>query len=111
RLDPSAPDLAPEYVGHFGDTTEAGALRMVESIAGDPVYDRLLIAEEDLRVGTTLRVYDLAGNYTGRDLPPERFTAQAEGVALCACPDDLGYCTAAAQNTDLPGLPLFHPRQ
>ncbi len=34
-------------VGQFGDTTEAGALRMVESIAGDPFHDRLLIAEED----------------------------------------------------------------
>jgi 3-phytase len=111
RLDPSAPDLAPEYVGHFGDTTEAGALRMVESIAGDPVYDRLLIAEEDLRVGTTLRVYDLAGNYTGRDLPPERFTAQAEGVALWACPDGRGYWIATDQNSDLTVFHVFDRRE
>jgi len=31
----------------IGDTTEAGALRVVESIWGDPANDRLLIAEED----------------------------------------------------------------
>ncbi|HLS84416.1 MAG TPA: phytase [Arenimonas sp.] len=111
RLDPSAPDLAPEYLGHFGDTTEAGALRMVESIAGDPVHDRLLIAEEDLRAGTTLRVYDMAGRYTGRDLPPEHFTAQAEGVALWACPDGRGYWIATDQNADLTVFHVFDRRE
>jgi 3-phytase len=86
--------------GQFGDTTEAGALRMVESIAGDPAHDRLLIAEEDRRVGTTLREYRLDGRYTGRNLPPERFQAQAEGVALWACADGSGYWITADQSTE-----------
>jgi 3-phytase len=92
-------------VGEFGDTTEAGALRMVESIAGDPFHDRLLIAEEDVRVGTTLREYHMDGRYTGRDLPPDRFQAQAEGVALWACADGSGYWITADQTR---GQTIFH---
>lgn len=85
-------------LGNFGDTTPAGAMRMVESIAGDPAHDRLLIAEEDRRVGTTLREYRMDGTYTGRDLPPERFQSQAEGVALWACPDGSGYWITVDQS-------------
>ncbi|WP_227977936.1 phytase [Arenimonas daejeonensis] len=102
---------AVEYAGHFGDTTEEGALRMVESIAGDPAHDRLLIAEEDVRVGTTLRVYDLAGNYTHRSLPRERFKAQAEGVALWACDDGSGYWITTDQNSDLTVFHVFSRRE
>ena len=100
-----------DYLGHFGDTTEAGALRMVESIAGDPAHDRLLIAEEDVRVGTTLRVYDLAGTYTHRSLPRERFKAQAEGVALWACGDGSGYWITTDQNADLTVFHVFSRRE
>lgn len=83
------------YEGAFGDTGEAGALRIVESIAGDPAHDRLLIAEEDRRVGSTLRDYALDGRYRGRDLPP--FDAEAEGISLWACNADSGYWIAADQ--------------
>jgi 3-phytase len=103
--------LEARLAGQFGDTTEEGALRMVESIAGDPEHDRLLIAEEDLRVGTTLRVYDLAGRYTGRNLPRERFKAQAEGVALWACPDGSGYWVTTDQNSDLTVFHVFDRRE
>ena len=95
----------------FGDTTEAGALRMVESIAGDPQHDRLLIAEEDVRVGTTLREYRMDGTYTGRDLPPKHFQAQAEGVALWACPDGSGYWITADQSSDRTVFHVFERRQ
>ena len=99
------------HMGQFGDTTEAGALRMVESIAGDPEHDRLLIAEEDLRVGTTLRVYTLGGEYAGRNLPRERFKAQAEGVALWACPDGSGYWITTDQARDLTVFHVFDRRE
>ena len=82
-------DLQSRYLGAFGDTTEAGALRMVESIAGDSANDRLLIADEDRRVGSTLREYDLEGMYRARSLPP--FDAEAEGIALWACDAGEGY--------------------
>ena len=81
--------LQSRYLGSFGDTTEAGALRMVESIAGDAVNDRLLIAEEDRRVGSTLREYDLEGMYRAHSLP--LFDADAEGVALWTCDAGEGY--------------------
>ena len=81
--------LQSRYLGAFGDTTEAGALRMVESIAGDAVNDRLLIADEDRRVGSTLREYSLEGMYRAHSLPP--FDADAEGIALWACDAGEGY--------------------
>ena len=87
--------LQAQYRGAFGDTEPAGALRMVESIAGDPVHDRLLIAEEDRRVGSTLRDYSLAGGYRAHSLP--RFEADAEGIALWACTADDGYWVAVDQ--------------
>lgn len=105
RLDGEAPKAT--LLGQFGDTTPAGALRMVESIAGDPAHDRLLIAEEDTRVGTTLREYRMDGTYTGRDLPPDRFQAQAEGVALWACQDGSGYWITADQSADRTVFHLF----
>ena len=87
--------LASRYLGAFGDTSEAGALRMVESIAGDTANDRLLIAEEDQRVGSTLREYTLDGLYRARSLP--LFDADAEGVALWACDAGEGYWIAVDQ--------------
>lgn len=107
RVSLATPVPTVELLGRFGDTTEAGALRMVESIAGDPSHDRLLIAEEDVRVGTTLRVYRMDGTYTGKDLPPRHFRAQAEGVALWACPDDAGYWITADQSSDRTVFHLF----
>lgn len=89
--------LQADYLGAFGDTGEDGALRMVESIAGDPVHGRLLIAEEDRRVGSTLREYSLNGPYRGRNLPA--FDADAEGIALWACSFEDGYWIAVDQVT------------
>lgn len=87
--------LVSRYLGAFGDTSEAGALRMVESIAGDTANDRLLIAEEDQRVGSTLREYTLDGLYRAHSLP--LFDADAEGVALWACDAGEGYWIAVDQ--------------
>lgn len=90
--------LETRLLGQFGDTGAAGALRMVESIAGDPAHDRLLIAEEDRRVGSTLRDYRLAaGTYNGHSLPT--FDADAEGIALWSCSADRGYWVAVDQLT------------
>ena len=93
------------YGGAFGDTNEATALRMVESIAGDRANDRLLIADEDRRHESTLREYSFSGKYTGRSLPQDSFGAEAEGVALWTCPDGSGYWIAVDQ---LAPLTLFH---
>lgn len=96
--------FAAEPQGHFGETSEADALRIVESIAGDAAHDRLLIADE-YRPQSTLREYTLAGRATGRHIPGDTFTFEAEGVSLWACRHDKGYWVAVDQ---LSPLTVFH---
>jgi len=96
QLDQDGPITGTD-AGSFGDTGEAGMLRMVESIGGDPTHDRLLIADEDRRVGSTLRDYTLAGRFRGDSLPV--FSADAEGVALWDCDMDSGWWIAVDQLT------------
>lgn len=93
------------HVGSFGDTTEAGAIRIPESLWGDPMHDRLLISEEDTVTGTAVREYDIAGHFRGRTIGLGTFKAQAEGLALWACPDGSGYWLATDQFKD---HSLFH---
>ena len=92
-----------ESLGHFGDTSDAGALRVVESIAGDPAHDRLLIADEH-QPQSTLREYTLEGRATGRRIPRNTFAFEAEGVALWTC-GRRGYWVAVDQ---LSPLTVFH---
>ena len=91
--------------GAFGDTTEAGAIRVPESIWGDLANDRLLVSEEDVATGTAYREYTLAGEFRGKTVGLGRFKAQAEGVTLWACPDGSGYWLTTDQFKD---LSLFH---
>jgi 3-phytase len=97
--------VSARFDGASGDTSEAGALRVVESIAGDVANNRLLVAEEDVPTGTGYRVYGFDGGYAGRDVGVGEFGAQAEGIALWACPDGSGYWIAADQFID---ATLFH---
>lgn len=96
-----------EYIGSFGDTGGAGALRMVESIAGDPAHGRLLIADEDRRDVSTLREYTLDGRHTGVSLPADGFVGEAEGMALWSCNADGGYWIAVDQLTPLTTFHVF----
>ncbi|WP_337926420.1 phytase [Luteimonas saliphila] len=93
------PDGMPTVhaVGAFGDTREATALRIVESLVGDPAHDRLLVADEDRRHGTALREYTLDGRFTGGGVAPGAFLAEPEGIALWACTADAGYWIVADQ--------------
>ncbi len=96
--------------GSFGDTTPEGALRMVESLAGDAAHARLLVADEYTgggRRGSNLREYTLDGRYTGRSLPPGSFDAEAEGVALWPCGKAGGYWIAVDQLTPLTRFHVF----
>ena len=93
-----------EARGSFGDTGEDDALRIVESIAGDQAHDRLLIADE-YHPKSTLREYTLAGKATGRQLPEDTFSFEAEGVALWPCRRDKGYWVSVDQ---LSPLTIFH---
>lgn len=101
-----AQDGAPQAEAHgsFGETSAEGALRIVESIAGDPAHDRLLIADES-QPHSTLREYTLAGKATGRRIPEDIFAFEAEGVSLWSCAGDRGYWVAVDQ---LSPLTVFH---
>jgi len=104
--------LRATYAGSFGDTGEASALRVVESIAGDPANDRLLIADEGTTAEpgpgeSTLHEYTFSGRATGRRLPQASFRAQAEGVALWSCRDGAGYWIAVDQLAPLTVFNLF----
>lgn len=92
--------ISSSFLGSFGDTSDNGALRWVESIYGDPAHGRLLIAEEYIEIGSTLRVYDMTGRYLGTDLDRSQFDGQAEGIALWACADGSGYWLATDQRLD-----------
>ena len=85
----------------FGETSGPGVLRVVESLYGDPAQDRLLIAEEDESRhpdSRTVKIYDLAGRYTGPLLGQGLFQGQVEGVALRACRDGSGQWLVADQS-------------
>jgi len=97
--------VSAEHVGAFGDTGEAGAIRIPESVWGDPANDRLLVSEEDTATGTALREYDLDGKFRGRTIGLGLFKAQAEGIALWTCADGSGYWLATDQFKD---RSLFH---
>lgn len=103
---PVVTSLGARRVAAFGDTSPAGAVRIPESLWGDPYHDRLLVAEEDTATGTRLRDYLLgAGRYAGRDVGAAQFKAQAEGIALWACADGSGYWIGTDQFKD---RTLFH---
>ena len=95
-------DLNSRFEKSFGETTSPGALRVVESIFGDPAHDRLLIAEEDEDpvTGLVIKVYDLDGSFTGEQIGKGAFEAQAEGIALYACEDGSGYWLSTDQADD-----------
>ncbi len=95
------------HLGAFGDTSEAAALRIVESLAGDPPHGRLLVADEDARHGTALREYTLQGRFTGGGLEPGSFLGEPEGIALWACTADTGYWIVADQLRPLTVFRVF----
>ncbi|MBB6598527.1 phytase [Luteimonas sp. MC1825] len=107
RLEPRDDGMAARYLGAFGATSGAGKLHMVESIAGDPAHDRLLIAEEDRNRPSNLREYDLAGRFAGRSLPEGTFDGEAEGVVLWSCGVDSGYWIAVDQQAPLTRFHVF----
>ncbi len=91
----------------FGDTTEAGAVRIAESVFGDEANARLMIAEEDVAVGTQLREYGMDGRYRGRNVGTGLFKAQAEGMTLLSCSDGSGYWIATDQFKDRSVFQVF----
>ena len=97
--------FAARHLGAFGDTSPEGALRVVESIWGDPANDRLMIAEEDETYANELKVYDLEGKYSGRTIGADFLKAQSEGIMLKECADGSGWWITTEQGK---GRTVFH---
>jgi len=73
----------------LGPTAGAGRLLKVESIFGDPVHGRILVAEEhESRLG--LKLFDLEGRFLDRSMATEHLRYEPEGIALYSCPDGSG---------------------
>ena len=97
RVDTVARRVTATAVGAFGDTAGPGVLRVVESIAVDPAFDRLLVAEE-LEGESRIKVYTRDGRFTGQVIDRGLFPNQAEGIQLYACGDTAGYWVATDQD-------------
>lgn len=88
-----------EPAGSFGATDAAGAIRIPESIWGDVVRDDCVVR------GRPSGWHAHQGVWHGRAISrpgygQELFKAQAEGIALFACPDGSGYWLATDQFKD-----------
>ncbi len=107
RLEREGLTAEGEWEQSFGATSGMGRLFVVESIYGDPVHDHLLIAEE-LESGEgsqMVKVYDLAGNFSGKVFGQGVFTSQVEGIALYETSETEGYWFVADQSKS---RNLFH---
>jgi 3-phytase len=89
----------------FGATEGPGVLHVVESLWGDPLTDRLLIAEEDPAGGRVIKTYSLEGRFTGPVIGADIFRSQPEGIALYECADGSGYWITTDQSR---GRNVFH---
>lgn len=103
--DGTASGVVADHVQAFGATAGEGTLRTVESIWGDPGFDRLMIAEEDPAGGRVVKVYTLDGHYADRLVGSGVFVEQPEGIALYECADGSGYWLTTDQQ---PNNSVFH---
>ncbi len=99
--------IEAQVLAVFGDTAGSGVLSIVESIAGDPLHRRLLIADEHRPSPSSLREYAFDGRYSGRSLPDGIFDGEAEGIALWVCGDSEGYWVAVDQQAPLTSFHLL----
>jgi len=71
--------ITPNLVRSFGDKRGPGALRKVETILADPKRDTLFICDE---ATLELKVYTLAGRFTGRTFGKGIIRYEPEGLAI-----------------------------
>ena len=93
----------------FGATSGPGVLKTVESVFGDPVHGRLLVADEDVR-SRDIKVYSLDGEFTGRVIGQGVFAAEPEGIARVDCSDEEGYWVVSDQHETSQVFRLFDRR-
>ena len=95
-----------KHIRQFGATQGIGVLKVVESIWGDVANNRLLIAEEDT-MQSSVKVYDLEGNFSGIVFGRGVFKHQVEGIALFETGPQTGYWIVTDQSYDENQFHLF----
>ncbi len=73
--------ISSAHIKAFGATSEAGALRKVESILIDRAHNRLLIADEH-EEQCNVKIYDVDGTFSGQIIPHNYFFYEPEGIAV-----------------------------
>jgi 3-phytase len=94
----AAGGIEARLIRSFGETRGEGMLRRVESIWGDPLHNRLLVADEDAS-RSDIKIYDLEGRYTGALMGQGVFRNEPEGIALVDCGNASGYWIVSDQHT------------
>jgi 3-phytase len=97
------------HLASFGATAGPGVLKTVESIHGDPVHGRLLIADENAE-NHDIKVYSLDGRFLQTRIGHGLFGHEPEGIALIECPDDEGYWLVSDQHEEEQLFRLFDRR-
>lgn len=83
-----------KLVKEFGATSGEGVLKTVESLIADTTYKTLMISDEN-HAEKNIKIYNLAGEFTGKILGDGIFKYEPEGIALYQASDSTGYwiCT------------------
>lgn len=106
----SGSGLEAQLEGRFGEMEGEAALRYVESVWGDPPHNRLLVADE-YPEHRDIKVFDMAGRFTGAVIGQGMFTGEPEGLTLIECGDDGGgYWLVSDQDPDQQAFHLFERR-
>ncbi len=83
RVTLAAGRLSAELTQTFGDVADKGRIRTPESITADVGNGRLLICDEDDgREAVNVKVYDLAGNFTGKTFADGMVVGEPEGIVV-----------------------------
>lgn len=98
--------LFTQHLRSFGDTSDAGAIRVTESILADAA-NRTLFVVEELESDSHIKVYDLDGRFTGRVFGKGVFPQQSEGLALYSCDGGAGYLIAVDQGERVNTFHIF----
>ncbi len=97
RLTAGEREAAGEFLSAFGDTSGDGVLHIVESICLDTLRNRILLTDED-GDANDVKIYDLAGTFSGATLGGGVFRFQPEGIVLVECDDASGYYICVDQD-------------
>lgn len=104
EVDKGPDGIEAKWIRSFGDSDKPGALYKVESIAVDPGFNRLLIAEEN---GLRIKIYNLEGQFTGLLAEKQMFHFEPEGIALYHRPEQKGIWVMVDQKDQRTHFMLF----